>query len=61
VAYYKIVVDGLAAFVVEVTSAGGFHSVRGFPTEAAARQWIAEQVAAELGRGLENEGTSDLP
>jgi hypothetical protein len=51
---YKVVPDGLAAFGVEVTSAGSFRSVRGFPTTLAAWRWIAQQIVAEL-RGLESE------
>jgi hypothetical protein len=42
---YKIVLDGLHAFGVEVTSPSRFLSVRGFPTEAEAQAWIADQEA----------------
>ena len=44
---YKIVLDGLFNFGVEITGAGSFRSVRGFPTEAAATAWIAEQQARD--------------
>ena len=40
---YRLVLDGLAAFVVDVTSTSGSRSMRRFPTEAAALMWIAEQ------------------
>ena len=40
---YKLVLDGLAAFVVDITSTSGRRSMRRFPTEAAALTWIAEQ------------------
>ena len=40
---YKLVFDGLAAFVVDITSTSGHQSVRRFPTEVAALMWIAEQ------------------
>lgn len=45
-AKYKIVPDGLSGFGVEVTSANHHQSVRGFPTETDALQWIAEHRAA---------------
>jgi len=40
---YKLVLDGLAAFVVDITTTSGHRSMRRFPTEAAALMWIAEQ------------------
>ena len=40
---YRIAPDGLAAFVVDITSTSGNRSMRRFPTEAAALMWIAEQ------------------
>jgi hypothetical protein len=40
---YRLVLDGLAAFVVDITSTSGSRSMRRFPTEAAALMWIAEQ------------------
>jgi hypothetical protein len=46
-AEYKLILDGLSSFSVEVTTPDGFRSVRGFPTEAAALTWIAEQGARE--------------
>jgi hypothetical protein len=46
-ANYKVILDGLRSFGVEVTAPDGFRSVRGFPTEAAALRWIAEQTARE--------------
>jgi hypothetical protein len=53
---YKVILDGLAAFVVEVTCTNGSRFLRKFPTEAAALMWIAEQeqanaTAAETVRG----------
>jgi hypothetical protein len=39
---YEIIPDGLYGFGVEITSAGRFLSMRGFPTEIAARAWIDE-------------------
>jgi hypothetical protein len=42
---YKLVLDGLAAFVVDLASTSGDRSMRRFPTEAAALAWIAEQEA----------------
>ena len=54
-AEYKVILDGLAAFVVEITSAGRSRSVRRFPSEATALLWIAEQesrdAAAETVKG----------
>jgi hypothetical protein len=44
---YKVILDGIAAFVVEITCANGSRSVRRFPTEAAALMWIAEQGAID--------------
>ena len=46
-AEYKVILDGLSSFGVEVTTPDGFRSVRGFPTEAAALVWIAEQTARQ--------------
>jgi hypothetical protein len=43
---YKIILDGLHAFGVEVSSPGRFLAVRGFTTQQLAEQWIAEQKAA---------------
>jgi hypothetical protein len=48
---YKLILDGLSSFGVEVTAADGFRSVRGFPTEAAALLWIAEQTVREANAG----------
>jgi hypothetical protein len=45
VAHYKIILDGLKGYGVEITSRGQFLSVRGFPTEVAAAAWIEEQKA----------------
>jgi hypothetical protein len=45
---YKVVLDGLHAFGVEVTSPGQFLSIRGFPTETEAHAWISEQEAATV-------------
>lgn len=44
---YKLVVDGLSSFRVEVTPATGFRSMLGFPTEVAALMWIAERSARD--------------
>jgi hypothetical protein len=40
---YKVVLDGVPAFAVEITCSDGAHSLRGFRTEAAALVWIADQ------------------
>jgi hypothetical protein len=40
---YKLVLDGLAAFVVDITSTSGSRSMRRFSTEAEALMWVAEQ------------------
>ena len=40
---YKVVPDGVPAFAVEITCSDGAHSLRGFPTEAAALVWITDQ------------------
>lgn len=40
---YRLVLDGLAAFVVDIASTSGHRFMRRFPTEAAALRWIAEQ------------------
>ena len=42
-AEYKVILDGLAAFVVDITCGSGSRFVRRFPTEEAALMWIAEQ------------------
>ena len=57
---YKIVVDGLNEFAVEATSAARFHLERGFPTVAAARRWIAEELTADPQPGTVR-GPPDLP
>ena len=44
---YKIILDGLKGYGVEVVSPGRFLSVRGFATELEAAAWIDEQQAAE--------------
>jgi hypothetical protein len=44
---YKILLNGIAAFVVEITQADGARSERRFPTEADALMWIAEQEAID--------------
>jgi hypothetical protein len=46
-AEYKIILDGLKGFGVEVVSEGRFLSVRGFATELDAAMWIDEQRAGE--------------
>jgi hypothetical protein len=52
---YRLVLDGLAALVVDITSTSGSRSMRRFPTEAEALTWIAEQefrdAAAETTQG----------
>jgi hypothetical protein len=40
---YRLVLDGLAVFVVDIASTSGRRSMRRFPTEAAALTWISEQ------------------
>jgi hypothetical protein len=42
-AEYKLLLNGIAAFVVEITEVDGSRSERRFPTEADALMWIAEQ------------------
>jgi hypothetical protein len=46
-AEYKVILDGLSHFGVEIATPDGFRCVRGFPTEAAALVWIAEQTARQ--------------
>jgi hypothetical protein len=54
---YRLVLDGLAVFVVDITSTNGRRSMRRFPTEAEALMWIAQQefrdVPAELAKGAD--------
>jgi hypothetical protein len=45
-AEYKIILDSLSGFGVEVTSANQHQFVRVFPTETDAQIWIAEHEAA---------------
>ena len=40
---YRLVLDGLAVFVVDIAPTSGRRSMRRFPTEAAALAWIAER------------------
>jgi hypothetical protein len=58
---YRLVLDGLAVFVVDIASSGR-RSVRRFPTEAAALTWISEQefrdVAAETAKGADGNQSS---
>ena len=49
-AEYKLILDGLSSFGVEIIEPDGFRSVRGFPTEVAALTWIAEQEARQANR-----------
>lgn len=62
---YKLVLDGLAAFVVDITSTSGHRSMRRFRTEAAALMWIAEQefrdAAADTAKGADGNQTSASP
>jgi hypothetical protein len=59
---YRLVLDGLAAFVVDTASTSSRRSMRRFPTEAAALTWIAEQefrdVAAETAKGADGNQSS---
>ena len=59
---YRLVLDGLAAFVVDIASTSGRRSMRRFPTEAAALMWIAEQefcdAAAETAKGADGNQSS---
>ena len=59
---YRLVLDGLAVFVVDIASTSGRLSVRRFPTEAAALTWISEQefrdVAAETAKGADGNQSS---
>jgi hypothetical protein len=56
---YRLVLDGLAVFVVDIASTSGRQSMRRFPTEAAALTWIAEQefrdVPAETAKGADGD------
>ena len=40
---YKVVLGGVPTFTVQITCSDGVHSLRGFPNEAAALIWIADQ------------------
>ena len=51
-AEYKIILDGLRHFGVEISSANGFRSVRSFLTEIAAVAWIEVHKALEAPRQL---------
>jgi hypothetical protein len=44
---YRLVLDGMAVFVVDIASTSGRRSMRRFPTEAAALTWIAEQECSD--------------
>jgi hypothetical protein len=61
---YRLVLDGLAAFVVDIASISGRQSMRRFPTEAAALTWIAEQefrdAAAETVMADVNKASTSL-
>jgi hypothetical protein len=46
-AEYKVILDGIAAFVLEVTGESGSRCMYRFPTEAAALTWIAEQASRD--------------
>jgi hypothetical protein len=52
---YKVILDGLAAFVVEVTGENGSRCLHRFPTEAAALLWIAEQEAGAAAATTKND------
>jgi hypothetical protein len=54
---YKVILDGLRGFGVEVTALDGFRSVRGFPTEVDALLWIAEQATLDANAAV----ARDLP
>ena len=62
---YRLVLDGLAAFVVDITSTSGSRSMRRFPTEAAALRWMAEQefrdAATESVTSADSNQSSTLP
>jgi hypothetical protein len=59
---YRLVLDGLAAFVVDIASTSGRRSMRRFPSEAAALTWIAEQefhdAAAETAKEADGNQSS---
>jgi hypothetical protein len=61
---YRLVLDGLTAFVVDIASTSGRRSMRRFPTEAAALMWIAEQeccdAATESVTAADNDQSSTL-
>jgi hypothetical protein len=54
---YRLVLDGLAVFVVDIAPTSGRRSMRRFPTEAAALTWITEQefrdVPGETAKGAD--------
>jgi hypothetical protein len=50
---YRIVLDGLNGFGVEISAPGSFLSVRGFLTELAALAWIDEQQIRDAATGRE--------
>jgi hypothetical protein len=55
-AEYKLILEGLSPFRVEIIPPAGLLSMLRFPTEVAALMWIAEQVTydenAEIARTL---------
>jgi hypothetical protein len=56
---YRLVLDGLAAFVVDIGSTSGHRCLRRFPTEAAALKWIAEQEFCDAATGLATSADSN--
>jgi len=62
---YRLVLAGLAVFVVDIAPTSGRRSMRRFSTEAAALTWISEQefldVAAETAKGADvNQSSASL-
>jgi hypothetical protein len=58
---YKIILDGLRSFGVEVMSINRCLPMRGFKTEADAQAWITEQQVAEQRAADAGSDVSYLP
>ena len=48
---YRLVLDGLAVFVVDIAPTSGRRSIRRFPTEPEALAWIAQQEFRDAATG----------
>ena len=63
---YRVVRDGAPGFAVEIICSDGAHSLRGFRTEAAVLEWIADQEfraanaeAVEISANISLRGSED--